>query len=395
MIYQGFLLLALLAFVYAALSGYLEKTPINGALVFTLFGLGVGAAGLDWFALEISGEGLQVIAEITLAVVLFSDAAKVNFGTLKKQLIYPERLLLIGLPLTILLGFVVGLLVFDELSIVALAILATILAPTDAALGKAVVSDENVKSSVRQTLNVESGLNDGICVPVLLAFVAVAVTSGGSEASLIHLMAREIGIGLACGLITTLLAVWLLRRSTLNHWISGSWMHLPVVSLALLCFCSAQLMGGSGFIAAFCGGLLFGGLSKAHKHELLEPAEAIGDSLSMATWVIFGAIAGPALKHITWEALLYAVLSLTVVRMAPVFLSLLGTSLTTGEKLFVGWFGPRGLASIVFGVMVASEGLPGGDTITITMICTVLLSVALHGITANPLVKAIAPGSGR
>ena len=158
----------------------------------------------------------------------------------------------------------------------------------------------------------------------------------------------------------------------------------------MLCFTAAQLAGGSGFIAAFVGGMFFGSMTHEHKEELLESAEATGDLLSMITWTIFGAVVvGPALGAFTWQVLLYSILSLTVVRILPVFLSLLGTKLNTGEKLFMGWFGPRGLASIVFAVIVLNASLPGGDTITMTMTCTVLFSVILHGVTANPWVKAM------
>lgn len=396
MIYQSIGLLALLAFCYSTMSGWIERTPVNGALVYTAFGILFGSAGLGLFDLAVDAEGLRVIAEVTLGVVLFSDAAGVDYGVLRRNLRLPERLLGIGLPLTILAGFGVGYILFDELSLVELAILATMLAPTDAALGKAVVSNEAVAvaAPMRTGLNVESGLNDGICVPLLFAFLALAAPDGEGS-GLLHYLVEEIGIGAVSGVLVTLAGVPLLKLASRHNWITGSWRQIPVVALALICFTVAQRLGGSGFIAAFCGGLLFGRIARDHKEELLQSAEATGDLLSMVTWTVFGAaVVGPSLQAISWDVVLYALLSLTVVRMLPVFLCLLGTSLSSYDKLFMGWFGPRGLASIVFVVIVLGEHLPGIDTISMTVICTVLLSVILHGISANPLVKALAARTG-
>lgn len=394
MIYQSIGLLALLAFCYSAMSGWVERTPVNGALVYTAFGILFGSAGLGLFDLAVDAKGLRVIAEVTLGVILFSDAAGVDYGVLRRNLRLPERLLGIGLPLTILAGIGVGYILFDELSLVELVILATMLAPTDAALGKAVVSNEAVPAPMRTGLNVESGLNDGICVPLLFAFLALAAPDGEGS-GLLNYLVEEIGIGVVCGALVTLAGAPLLRLASRHNWMTGSWRQIPVVALALICFTVAQELGGSGFIAAFCGGLLFGRMARDHKEEMLQSAEATGDLLSMVTWTVFGAaVVGPSLQAFSWDVVLYALLSLTVVRMLPVFLCLLGTSLSSYDKLFMGWFGPRGLASIVFAVIVLGEHLPGIDTISMTVICTVLLSVILHGISANPLVKALAARTG-
>ena len=387
--YETIGLLAVLAFIYAATSGWLEKTPINGALIYTVFGVIFGTVGVGVLELEVSAEALRLIAEVTLGIVLFSDASNVDFGALRKNLHLPERLLVIGLPLTILFGFGAAVLLLDELSLIGAAILATMLAPTDAALGKAVVSDTRVPAPIRTSLNVESGLNDGICVPVLFAFLATAAASG-EGGGLLHFMLEEIGIGLLVGLGLTWLFSQLLRVAGKKDWIEGPWRQWPVVTLALICFTAAQSLGGSGFIAAFCGGLLFGTYVKEDKEELLESAEATGDMFSLITWTVFGAaVVGPSLGNFSIEILVYAIASLTVIRMLPVYLSLLGTDLDMFERLFAGWFGPRGLASIVFGVIVLGEHLPGIEVITMTVICTVLLSVILHGVTANPLVAVM------
>jgi len=325
---------------------------------------------------------------------MFTDASNADLGVLKKSFRIPQRLLLIGLPLTILLGFGFGVMLFDDLSLLEIAILATMLAPTDAALGKAVVTDESVPINIREGLNVESGLNDGICVPILFVFLALAAGSvgeGPAQGFALTLVAEEVGIGCAVGLGLSLVGAWLIQHSAERGWITETWRQLPVVALAVAAFALAQVLGGSGFIAAFVGGLLFGALVKEHKHRLLLAAEGTGDTLALITWVVFGAaVVGQSVGSFSWQTMAYAVISLTVVRMLPVFLALAGFKLRTDEKLFMGWFGPRGLASIVFAVIVLNEKLPGGDTISMTVVCTIALSVIAHGLSATPLVGALA-----
>ncbi|MGD1983614.1 MAG: cation:proton antiporter [Chromatiaceae bacterium] len=392
--YEDLAILAVFVLVYSATAGGLERTPISGALVFTAFGLLVGPLGLGWLDLDVDAEGLRTLAEVTLALVLFTDASNSDLSVLKKTVRIPRRLLLLGLPLTIVLGFGIGVVLFGDLSLFEIAILATLLAPTDAALGKAVVTNEAVPANIRQGLNVESGLNDGICVPILFVFLALAAGSAGEQSTTalaLGLVAEEIGIGVLVGVSLTLLGAWLLKLCASRGWITESWRQLPVIVLAVSCFAVAQVIGGSGFIAAFVGGLLFGAVAKEHKHGLLLAAEGTGDTLALLTWVVFGvAVVGHTIDQMSWEVLLYAVLSLTVVRMLPVFLSLAGTQLRTDEKLFMGWFGPRGLASIVFAVIVLNEHLPGADTIVLTAVCTIVLSILGHGLSANPLVRVLA-----
>jgi NhaP-type Na+/H+ or K+/H+ antiporter len=393
-VYLDMAVLAAFVFVYSIVGGALERTPVNGAIVFASLGLVFGPLGLGLLTLNVDAEGLRTLAELTLALVLFTDASNADLGVLKKSFRIPQRLLLMGLPLTILLGFGFGVMLFDDLSLLEIAILATMLAPTDAALGKAVVTDESVPINIREGLNVESGLNDGICVPILFVFLALAAGSVGEgppRGFALTLVAEEVGIGCAVGLGLSLIGARLIRHSAERGWITETWRQLPVVALAVAAFALAQVLGGSGFIAAFVGGLLFGALVKQHKHRLLLAAEGTGDTLALITWVVFGAaVVGQSVGSFSWQTMAYAVLSLTVVRMLPVFLALAGFKLRTDEKLFMGWFGPRGLASIVFAVIVLNARLPGGDTIAMTVVCTIALSVIAHGLSATPLVAALA-----
>ncbi len=267
------------------------------------------------------------------------------------------------------------------------------LAPTDAALGKAVVTNPNVPPSVREGLKVEGGLNDGICVPVLFVFLAVATGSASSEESTIGLglglFAREIGIGAVVGVVLSLVASKTLGPlSRQEGWVGDTWLPMIVPALALLCFATAQALHGSGLIAAFMGGITVAVLRPPRKHEWLRAAESIGDTLSLLTWVAFGAVViDLALPKFGWDHVLYAVLSLTVIRMLPMFLSLAGLPLGTDGKLFVSWFGPRGLVSIVFVIIVLNAGVRGGDSLAMTVVCTVILSIIAHGLSAVPLAR--------
>ena len=390
--YEELALLAIFILVYSSIAGAIERTWISGPILFTCFGLLIGPVGLDLLSWGTDRETIRSLAEVTLALLLFTDAAGVNMGVLKKATGLPARLLLIGLPLTILLGFGLGVLIFDGTSLFGIALLAIILAPTDAALGKAVITNKLVPDKIRQALNIESGLNDGICVPLLLVTLALAldkVSDAGPWGFALKLVFESIGIGLAVGLLLTLVAVKLLKVAWQREWLTPTWIQIPVVALALACFTTAQYMGGSGFIAAFTGGLLFGFLEKDIRDKFLLAAEGTGDTLALITWVIFGAVVvGKLLDYLSWPVLLYAVLSLTVIRMLPVFLALTGSGISTRGKLFIGWFGPRGLASIVFAVIVMAHELPHDSPIISAVVCTIILSIIAHGITANAWSRA-------
>jgi sodium/hydrogen antiporter len=392
--YENAAMLAVFLLIYSAIAGRIERSLISGPIVFTAAGFILGADGLGILRIHIDGEGLRLLAELTLAMVLFTDAANSDFTIVKRNLGLPERLLLVGLPMTIVLGFLVTAVVFPRLEVLEMALLAAMLAPTDAALGKPVVTNPTVPPAMREALNLESGLNDGICVPIVVLLLGLAVGTqieGGTVAHVARVVIEAIGIGLIVGLALTWLTTVMLRFAEGRGWISEHWVEIPIVALAAACFAAAQALGGSGFIACFVGGLLLSGLGARHKQELLRGAEHMGEALALLTWVIFGGIVvARMIDRVTWSALLYAILSLTVIRMLPVFLCLIGTKTTVADKLFIGWFGPRGLATIVFAVLVLDEKLPGNDTIMLAAGWTVLLSVIAHGVTANPLVRRMA-----
>jgi NhaP-type Na+/H+ or K+/H+ antiporter len=378
---------ALLA--YAAISGRTAGTSLTAPIVFTSVGLLFGSEALGFIDLAPLGDSVHLLAEATLAAVLFADASRIDLRRLRGEASIPGRLLGFGLPLTIVAGFAVAAPLLGDLGWAELLLIAVILAPTDAALGQAVVTLPRLPSRVRQSLNVESGLNDGICVPLFLVVLAVAsVESDGLEGTTaVRLVSEQIGYGLLAGLIAGAAgagAIWLAGRAAHRE---TAWLEIVPLAAAALAWGIADPLGGSGFIAAFAGGVAFQALRRDTEGEVGHLIEETGNALGAVTFVVFGAVLlGPAVEQVTWEIALYAVASLTVVRMAPVALALAGTGMRGETVAFMGWFGPRGLASIVFALMLAEDGgVAHEDTIMTTVFITVGLSVLLHGLSAAPL----------
>lgn len=392
--YEHLAVLVVFAFIFSVVAGRIERSTITGPMVFITFGLIAGPVGLGFLNMETKAVELRVVADLTLALVLFIDAANADLSTLRSHARIPERMLLIGLPLCIALGVGVGMVVFPDISLFELCILATMLAATDAALGKGVVTNKAVPARIREGLNVESGLNDGLCVPVLLLFLALATGSAGDSGSSVlalKLVAQEIGIGLGVAVVFSLVGVKLISICVQRDWFTDVWIQIPVVTLALACFATAQTLHGSGYIAAFVGGLLFGHFAKEHTHKLVMAGEGIAELLAMLTWVMFGeAAVGQSWAGMTLDVVIYSLLSLTLIRMLPNVIALTGTGEKLETKLFLAWFGPRGLASIVFAIIVINAHLPSESVLVPTVVCTVTLCVIAHGLTANAWAKGIA-----
>ncbi len=382
-------ILAVVGMAYAVVSARLGRTVLTSAIFFLSAGILLGDAVLGWFVIEADGAALRLIAETTLALVLFADASQINLRLLRREIAIPARLLGIGLPLTIIAGAAVALLVLPGLSVVEAALLAIAVAPTDAALGQTVVSDERVPSRIRQGLNVESGLNDGLCVPLLLIALAFASAEGGGETEPVRLVLEEVGFGVAGGLIAGVLGALALRIGRQRGWVASAWAPLVPLAATGMAYGLATVFHGSGLIAAFTAGLAFGTIASDVEQESAEMIETIGDGFSATTFLVFGAAIVPLmLEAVTWGSLLFVVLALTVARMLPVALALLGTKARVPTVAFVGWFGPRGLASIVFAVLILqAEPIPSLGIVLATISLTVVISVYAHGVTALPLTE--------
>jgi sodium/hydrogen antiporter len=380
-------ILAAVGMAYAVASRALGRTVLTPAIFFLSFGILFGDAVLGWFAVEADGAALRLIAETTLALVLFADASRINLRLLRREIAVPARLLGIGLPLTIVAGTAAAYLLLPGLTGVEAALLAIAVAPTDAALGQTVVSDERVPSRIRQGLNVESGLNDGLCVPLLLIALAFASAEGGAETEPVRLVLEEVGFGVVGGLAAGVSGAVALAFGRRRGWVAGAWAPLIPLAATGMAYGLATVLHGSGLIAAFTAGLAFGTIAAEGEREVEETIETIGDGFSAATFFVFGAAILPVmLGAFTWASLVFVVVALTAARMLPVALALLGTRARVPTVAFVGWFGPRGLASIVFAVLILqAEPIPNLDLILATIGLTVVVSVYAHGATALPL----------
>lgn len=371
---------------YGLVERRLSTTPITGPIVFVALGLLASAGGLGIIDPETTNvvSVVDVVFQGTLILVLFTDAAALHFGSWKQDAALPGRLLGIGLRLTIALGAGLAALLLTDLGFWEAAIIAAIIAPTDAALGQAVISNPRVPVRIRQSLDVESGLNDGISLPFVLIFIGLAQRSSGSGA--IWTFVREIGVAVGVGAAVGLVGGWLLIKAADARWMASAWSSLEVIVIATTAFAVADATGGSGFIATFVAGLVYGSATRKRLHRNETLASELGDGLVQISFLLFGALVlETAIGAATWQMFAVALLGLTIVRMGPVALSMVGTKLSAPTLLYMGWFGPRGLATIVFAALVVeSADLPGVETIVTVAAITVGLSVLLHGLTAYP-----------
>ena len=363
---------------FSVVSRRLAGTSITPAIVFVGVGLLAGIQALDLFDAPSTEESVQVLAEATLAFVLFSDASRIDLRALRREYTVPARLLGIGLPLTIVLGAIVASFIFQQLSLTEAVVIAVLLAPTDAALGQAVVTEPRLPSRIRQGLNVESGLNDGICVPLLFIALAVAEADAGSigDAHAARIVVEQIGYGLCGGVIGGLVTAAAVVAGTRRGLIEPAWLQVVPAAGAVLSYGFAVALGGSGFIAAFTAGMIFSALRRPDSGEVTYLIDELGAVLNAVTLLVFGAVLLlPALDDLNWRIAVYAIASLTVVRMLPVAIAMMGTGAGRPTVAFMGWFGPRGLASIVFALIVLHDArLPHVGTILSATYVTVGLS---------------------
>jgi sodium/hydrogen antiporter len=382
-----FILFLLLLFGYSLASRRIEQSVVTAPIVFTVAGMlmfpalpAIRSAGLN------AGVFLR-IAELGLVLLLYTDASRTDLKVLRDVKNLPARLLSTGMLLSIALGAVAAKLVFPGLSIWEAGILAAILAPTDAGLGQVIVNSPRVPMRIRQALNIEAGLNDGLSVPFMLFFITLAAARvEGGLASLTQFMVHQLGYGVLVGVGIGLGGGWLLGLARRKQWMAESFQQIGVVAVPLLCMGVSELVDASMFIAAFVAGLAVQvGFKEAGRHSGAF-AEEWGQLFNLTVFFLFGLFVVRDWPELDARCWIYAVLSLTVVRMLPVWIALAGTHLSRASVVFMGWFGPRGLASIVLGMVYLEQEmhLPGESTIRLVVILTVALSIIVHGLSARP-----------
>ena len=389
-------IVAALVFAWGMLSARLERFDVTAPITFVLAGLLLTHGPLAPLGFMPSHELVKSLAEVTLVLVLFSDASRVGLRDLRADVGLYLRLLGVGLPLTIALGTLLALALFTGMNIWLALLVGAALAPTDAALGAGMMVNQAVPARIRGLINVESGLNDGIATPFVLVAVAGAAAAertasvGPGEAVV------ELAAGLLIGVAVGGAGGFLVNAARRREWAEGSFAGSAVLALAVCAYACALALHGNGFIAAFAGGLAFGATGGRRSERLVPFVEETGALVSLLVWLAFGAAAVvPAFESLTWQTVLYAVLSLTVIRMAPVAVALAGERLGRAAIAFVGWFGPRGLASVVFALIALEAiGQPVAGPAVSVIAFTVLLSVVAHGATADPLARRSGPRLG-
>ncbi len=379
-----FLILLLL---YSLMSRMLERSIVTAPILFTLGGIGLILAMPHPGEVNVEQGSFLLLAEIGLVMLLFTDATHINPRTIKSKKRLTLRLLSTGMLLTILLGAVAASLIFPGLSLWEAGILAAILAPTDAGIGQVIVHSPQVPKRIRQALNVEAGLNDGLSVPFLMFFIAIAKAgSDGGGQILLRYLFEQLGVGTLVGLVIGLAGGVLLNQARQRGWMADSLQQLGLVTLPMLCVLTCKPTGGSMFIAAYVAGLAVQVGFKEVGSQSTKFSEGWGQLFNLFIFFFFGLSLALTFSRFTLVHFLYAILSLTLVRMIPVAIALFGTRLSTATVLFMGWFGPRGLASIVLGLVFLEEQarLPGEETIKLAVMVTVMISIFAHGISALP-----------
>lgn len=388
--YPIFLFIALLILAFGLFSRLSERSVITAPMVFVAIGIITSFIPFQPFKNGINAPLVRILSELTLVMVLFLDASTINLKELVKERKLPIRLLFIGLPLTMIAGFLVAIPMFPGSNLWALLLLALILSPTDAALGLAVVTSKQVPQSVRQTINVESGLNDGIALPPILICLAALSQTGSSDTGAsywVFFVLKQFIYGPLIGGVIGWTGGLLVDRAAKRDWMNPTFQNLSAIALAIMAFSLAEIVHGNGFISAYFAGLMLGTKTLKVRERIHDFGESESQVLVLVIFLLFGLILVPlAFPYWDLRAWIYAILSLTVIRMVPVALSLLGTRLSWPTIGFIGWFGPRGIASNLYLLMAVLQlGFAGYERIMSVIVLTILLSVFLHGLTAYPL----------
>ena len=384
----GFLIVCVATMGFTMVAQRLATTIITAPMVFLAMGACLSYMGL--MSDQNAHLLLHPVAEIALVILLFLDAAQIDLVKLRDRHIWPARMLLVGLPASVALGCIAGLILFPAWPFAAVALVAAILTPTDAALGQAVVTNPNVPMRARRALTVESGLNDGLALPIILFFASLtAAETNVSGGDWLAFGAKQIILGPIVGWIIGAAGAWVLLRAKAHHTTSETYEGVGALALAGAAYLAAVQVGGNGFISAFVAGLAFGAIVQGACKFVYEFTESEGQLLAWSAFLLLGAALIPeAIAHLTWPMLALILLSLFVVRPVAVALSLIGTDASLTTRIFFGWFGPRGLATALFALLVIEE-IPHefGDQILFTAVNAVWISALLHGLSAAPAAK--------
>lgn len=389
--HQLLIFFAILILSYGLFSRIAERNSVTGPMFFMTVGILASSLVFNLFEVDYKMAPVKLVAELALTLVLFIDATLIERKFLRTASAkISARLLLIGLPLTMLAGTGLGVLMFGSVGIISIVLMALILSPTDAALGQAVVKSVDVPLGIRQAVSVESGLNDGIALPpILICLAMLGVAAGHHDGGWGGFVVKQVTLGPLVGAAVGFIGGWLIQKMSDRGWMEETFQRLSALPIAILAFAFAEMVGGNGFISAFVAGLgLTIGISSDHvRHQIQEFGETVGTQLIMVVFLIFGLVMVPAaVEYWGWPELIYALASLTVIRMIPVAIAMIGSGFDWRTVAFIGWFGPRGIASVLYLLMaLAAIGFTGFEQVMSVIVLTVMISVYAHGISALPL----------
>lgn len=383
--------LTLLVLCYAVVSGVVKRWYVAPALIFVLVGMALGPFGFDLIEGGPDTSTFTVLAQLALTLILFNQAAELDLSAVLRRREVTFRLLAVGIPLAIALGVITAVLVLPVMPLWEAVCLAAIVAPTEVALIHALLADRRIPERIRHALSTESGFYDGFALAALLAALALASERTAPQAEhwgwfLVRTELVSAGVGVAVGMA----GGWVIGRSRRRDWMGDTWAQLATVAIALVCFQVGEHLHGSGFVAAFAGGLAFAFASRrVGHHPDMHVSDAAAQLLELLVFALFGGYAViVGWREASWRVVLFAVVALLLVRLAAVSVALLRSDVPVRDRLFIGWFGPRGISTLVLGLLVVERGdLVQQSLIVQVVVVTVTLSLVLHSLSAWPGIR--------
>ncbi|MGW5002919.1 cation:proton antiporter domain-containing protein [Streptomyces hydrogenans] len=384
------LVLVSLLFLWTLVSDRLARWSVTAPITFAAAGILLSGLDHPLVPLDVDTHTFQRAIELVLAVMLFTDATETRDYARLRGPVGEGRLLGIALPASLVLATLAGALVFPGTSWWLLAVAALVVMPMDLAPVLMILRDERVPLRVRAALNIEGGFNDGLISPLFVFCVANLVSAEGDTFGDLLLNALKGAVYAAViGSVLGYLASEAVRRALESGWARPASLRMAGLALPFLTYAASVLVEGNGFVAAFVAGLWYANTVSVVGTGSLDLVQDTSHLLALAAWYAFGALAAEAFADgIAFQVLTYALLVLTVARFVPVAASLTGTAFTRAERAAIGWLGPRGVTSIVFAVLAYVQ-LPEeqADFVVNVTAATVLLSVVLHGVTAEPVAR--------
>lgn len=369
--------------VSVSLSGVAARTVLSTALLFLVAGAVIGPGGLGIVAIRPDDPIVTLLADVALFTVLFTDGQRANVSALKQNWQLSGRALGLAMPLT-MIGIAVPGHYLIGLDWPTAFLIGAILSPTDPVFAAALVGRADIPLRLRRLLNVESGLNDGLALPFVLIFLATAQ----HQRSDVGTVAIELVVGLLLGfgVAAAVALAWRTKLLTAEPRLQP----LGPLAIAVVVYGACHLTHANPYLAAFAAGSTLATLD----HVAAEHFEPFGDLLSettkFAALLVFGALITPErLSHLGWQGWLLALVAIVLVRPAAMLLSLLRTPLPRSERLTAAWFGPKGFASVVYGLLALQSGIPDSELVFDLVAVTIALSIVLHSSTDVPVAKIL------